>query len=231
MNRFCEIDIVRGFALVLMVIYHLFYDLDYFGLFPLDHKLYAQTVVIVPILFITIVGVSLSLSSSKKILRNSLLILVCALYLSLLSFEILPSQPIYFGILHCIAISMLLCIPLLKVNPKILFVGSLVVLVTAFVISFHIPEVNVVTYALGIHNQQIPSIDYFPLLPWFGYTLLGLSIGKILYKDRKRQFNLPKIFQKKNPLIIPGKHSLAFYLAHQPVLVVILKTFMYLKLM
>jgi uncharacterized membrane protein len=213
-----------------MIWFHLFYDLDYFGILPLDHKLYAETVVVVPILFISIVGVSLSLSSAKGILRNSLLILACALYLSLLSFEILPKQPIYFGILHCIAISMLLCIPLLKVNPKILFVGSLVILVSGFIISFNILEVNVVTYALGIHNQQITSIDYFPLLPWFGYTLLGLSIGKILYKDHERQFALPKIFQKKNLLVVPGRHSLAFYLAHQPIIVVILKTAVYLKI-
>jgi len=35
-QRFIELDILRGFAILFMIILHLFWDLDYFGILPLN---------------------------------------------------------------------------------------------------------------------------------------------------------------------------------------------------
>jgi uncharacterized membrane protein len=179
------------------------------------------------------VGVSLSISYDKKgtdkIIPNARLISFCAVGITLVSLVVLPKQPIYFGILHCIGMSMFLSIPLLKLKAKYLMMGSLITLITGYIISFNISQVNFIVYMLGTHNQTISAIDYFPLLPWFGYALLGISLGKILYKDGERQFQLPKIFRKPNILEVPGKHSLEFYLLHQPIIVIALKIFMYMR--
>lgn len=233
MTRFSEIDIIRGFALVLMILYHFFWDLDFFGILPLDHSLYSSTVSIVPITFLAIVGVSLSITYDRykfqKPFLNALLILVCGICLSALSFLALPHMPIYFGVLHCIGVSMLLCLLLIRLRTDVLFVASLAIIVSSFVLSISIPGINAFTYMLGIHSVAVTSVDYFPLLPWFGYCLLGVSIGKTLYKDGKRQFTIPELLTHNSLFSYVGKHSLGLYLIHQPVLVAALKVFMYLR--
>ncbi|MHA1487713.1 MAG: heparan-alpha-glucosaminide N-acetyltransferase domain-containing protein, partial [Promethearchaeota archaeon] len=62
--------------------------------------------------------------------------------------------------------------------------------------------------------------DYFPLIPWFGATLVGIVLGSILYKDNKRRFYLPDLSKYKSFTMLSwvGKHSLAIYLFHQPVI-------------
>ena len=61
--------------------------------------------------------------------------------------------------------------------------------------------------------------DYFPLLPNFGFFLLGSTLGKTLY--RKKQSLLPRVNEKFLPirfLVGVGKLSLWIYLLHQPLL-------------
>ena len=76
--------------------------------------------------------------------------------------------------------------------------------------------------ALGLHQVNLWSytIDYFPLIPWFGVTLLGLTLGELLYKENKRRFHFPDLSKYKPVTMISwmGKHSLAIYLIHQPVI-------------
>ena len=57
-NRFIELDILRGFAIGLMIFLHLLWDLDYFGFVPLNHQIY-QFQYIVPITFFLLVGICL----------------------------------------------------------------------------------------------------------------------------------------------------------------------------
>jgi uncharacterized membrane protein len=223
-DHFIEIDIIRGIAIILMIIYHLMWDLNYFGIVPMDKNFYSETVIIIPILFLTIVGVSLSIAytrhGTKKAFKHSFIILICASIVSFFSFILLPAEPVYFGILHCIGISILLALPLLRINPKLLMGASFIMLASGFFISLQISQLNFFTYMIGIHNQTIASIDYFPLLPWFGVVLFGVSLGGILYKDGKRQFPFPDVSHHKPVKAVTwmGKHSLAIYIAHQPVI-------------
>ena len=63
------------------------------------------------------------------------------------------------------------------------------------------------------------SSDYFPLLPNFGYFLIGSAIGRLIY--RKKETLLPKV-NAQSPILrflqFCGKHSLWIYLLHQPLL-------------
>jgi uncharacterized membrane protein len=70
--------------------------------------------------------------------------------------------------------------------------------------------------------------DYYPVLPWFGVALLGVWAGHLLYPGGRRRFPLPAraaqasgVFPLRQ-LAFLGRHSLLFYLVHQPVIMGIL---------
>lgn len=61
-----------------------------------------------------------------------------------------------------------------------------------------------------------PSLDYLPAFPWLAPAILGVSVAIALNLGRRRP-------PKPGPawaaaLVWSGRHSLAIYLIHQPVL-------------
>ena len=72
---------------------------------------------------------------------------------------------------------------------------------------------------LGLIPPGFSSSDYFPLLPYLGWFLLGACLGRLLYG--RRQSLLPDFPSGAWPvraLRWCGTHSLWIYLLHQPVL-------------
>jgi uncharacterized membrane protein len=77
---------------------------------------------------------------------------------------------------------------------------------------------------LGLIPQGfISAMDYVPLLPWFGFFLVGMFGGKLLYPQGKRRFNVPEL---SNPVVsaltLPGRHPLVIYLAQWPAIIGVL---------
>ncbi len=73
---------------------------------------------------------------------------------------------------------------------------------------------------LGLRPPALYQADCFPLLPWFGVVLVGMSIGQLLYPDGRRRFELPSLgtYSVLQKTAWMGRHSLTIYLAHQPIL-------------
>jgi uncharacterized membrane protein len=74
-------------------------------------------------------------------------------------------------------------------------------------------------YPIGLITPAFSSGDYFPLLPHFGFFLIGAAAGRIFYAQKKTLF--PWVNEKSillRPLIFLGRHSLWVYLLHQPIL-------------
>jgi uncharacterized membrane protein len=230
-NRFIELDLIRGFAIAIMIFFHILWDLDYFGLIPLDNSLYQQSK-IMPSLFFLLVGICLYVSSHRKPLGSEQIkhlitrgtwILGLALFLTIITFIFFPDRPILFGVLHCIGLCIILCIPVLKLKPVYTMTLAMIIILTGFFInSIPMEHPTIVHLAVGIHPQNIwaYTIDYFPLFPWLGVCLLGVAIGAVLYKDNKRQFRLPDLSRYKPVHLFSwmGQHSLAIYLVHQPII-------------
>ena len=86
---------------------------------------------------------------------------------------------------------------------------------------------------VGFHQSDISmhTIDYFPLFPWFGVALFGIAIGSILYKDGERRFSFPDLSRYKPVFAFSwlGKHSLAIYLIHQPIIVGVVEGYILLS--
>jgi uncharacterized membrane protein len=69
-------------------------------------------------------------------------------------------------------------------------------------------------------------VDYEPIFPWFGMVLIGMGLGDYLYPEGIQRFALPLLPQSAiRMLSFPGRHSLLIYLAHQPIIILLLSAF------
>ncbi|PTD93499.1 hypothetical protein C9439_07365 [archaeon SCG-AAA382B04] len=235
-KRFWEIDFIRGIALIGMIIYHLFFDLDYFNVLQLNITsynwfLFAHTVAFS---FIFISGISLSLSYSRARLKNKtklrqkyikrgIKIFGLGVTITLTTYIFLPNAYIIFGVLHFIGTGIILSIPFLNKKPKKLLYYAFPIILVGITISNITIDTPLLLW-LGVRPIGFQTIDYFPIFPWFGVVLLGIATGKTLYPNYKRKIELPKNinnkFIKKTSLL--GKNSLIIYFLHQPLIISIL---------
>lgn len=220
-NRFAEIDLVRGISLSLMIAFHLLWDLDYYGMKPLDRQMY-QFSPGIAVVFFLLVGISIILASQKKtakqfIVRGSIILFIgCCI--SAISMIVLPEKPVYFGVLHCIGVSMIISPIFIKLNTRQLYYLSIPVMMFGIMIgNLNVLEAGPLM-VLGLHSSSLQTVDYFPMFPWFGIVLFGMALSGILYKDGKRQFPFPDITKYKPTRMMSwlGRHSLPVYLIHQP---------------
>jgi len=230
MKRFWEIDLLRGLAIIGMIIYHLLVDLRFF--YNLNIAVFSGPLLIfarlIAVTFIFLVGVSASFQRQRRPLSRfftrSLIVLFWAAVISLTTYFLFPTEFVFFGILHLIGISLILLIPFLFVPNKLyLFISGLIVIATSIIISrFNTDSFPLIF--LGFKPKTITSLDYFPLFPWFALVIFGLAFGRLYPKVRPQ--NLEKPRNKVVGIIeIAGQRSLAIYLLHQPVLISLLFLF------
>ncbi|MBA7554173.1 hypothetical protein ES705_46785 [subsurface metagenome] len=238
-QRFWEIDFLRGISIAKMVIYHLLYNLNYFCQYDinLDSTFWWFASVNRPI-FIFLVGVSLTLSFSKakksfmnekrlflKYLIRGLKIFSWGLIITLVTRVFLREGYVVFGVLHLIGISIVLAYPFLKLLYWNLLIGLICIFLGAYLKGF-VFDFYWLSW-LGFRPAQFYSVDYFPLLPWFGMVLMGIFFGNLFYPDRSRKFHLPDFsdFYIIKSFCFLGKHSLFIYLIHQPLIIAFLYLF------
>lgn len=235
-NRFMEIDILRGIAIIGMIYLHVLWDLDYYGVTPINNDIY-KFQKIIPALFFVLVGICLIVSRNRKtclpsfdgkkydihLIVRGLKIFSLGMVITTVTLLFITDKPIFFGVLHCIGLCVLFSIPFLKLKTHYTFMAGVAIIVLGLSLNLvPMEDPSVVHLAAGIHQADVAAytIDYFPLFPWFGLTLIGISLGNILYKDNKRRFPLPDLSKYKPAAVFSwmGKHSLAIYLLHQPII-------------
>lgn len=236
-KRYPFIDTLRGFALMNMFIYHMLWSMVYIfhykiSCFPSFYTyLWQQSGAS---LFIILSGFCWALS--KKHLKRSLVVLSCALFIFICTYFFSKSSVITFGILSFIGSAMLIMLPLAKILRFIPpFAGFIVSLGLFFATKniihctigigswqYILPTrfyANNFTAYIGLPPQSFHSADYFPLLPWiFMYTA-----GYFIYYCVQKSISKNNIFKINcKPLSLLGRHSLAAYLIHQPVIIALL---------
>jgi uncharacterized membrane protein len=228
-QRIWEIDFLRGLAIILMVGYHLLFDLGEFrGVkrflgFSTDLSSVAWLAAqyFFAALFVVLSGVSSTLSRSN--LRRGLRLLAVSLAVTAVTYFFNPALAVYFGILQCLAVSILIygaafekagVVACAAWGACVLLAGAaLPILNRGMAIRFDwlLP--------LGIHSPLYSSFDYFPLVPWLGVFLVGTALGKSVYASKRSllPWRLPVSFVNT-----AGRHSLWIYILHQPVIMGVL---------
>ncbi len=235
-QRFWEVDAARALAIAMMVVYHLAYDLDYFGGYDVESTsgFWARFADATAGTFLFLVGVSLAISYSKasagrpgrnlfgKYLLRGIRIFAYGMVLTVV-FLAFGMGVVAFGILHLIGVSIILAYPFLKYRLPNLLLGLFLVAVGLYVQIEGFSSESPWLLPFGVVPENLLMPDYRPLIPWFGVVLLGLFAGNVVYGGGKR----PALFAGKAPtfarsLLPLGRNSLFIYLIHQPILVALL---------
>jgi len=221
-NRVWEIDMLRGILVVFLIIFHTIYDLEFLYNIPIGYTtgfIYISGR-IVATSFILVSGISTVFSRNS--FKRGIIVFFTAMIITLGTYIFDKDFFVIFGILHLLSICMMVSPLLKKLSPLWLFIISILLASTYFVI----PYINVthnLFFMFGIHNGEFSSSDYYPILPWAWAFVLGIALGKIMYKEKKSIF---KFSVRENPLNYLGRHSLWIYVFHQPVILLLLTVIM-----
>jgi uncharacterized membrane protein len=226
--RYEKIDILRAVAVIAMILFHFQYTLFHiFWIQFFEADLFWEIVwKSSAILFMGLAGVSFSLAESKykeslfsKYAWYSLEICGLALLVSVGSFFFINQMYIIFGILHYFSLAFLLLLLFRKLRYWNLWI-ALILLVLPHIFSFESDTMRY--FVFWFTRSDFNSLDYYPLIPYFGYTLIGYTIGLFLQaKNLLRFFTLKKKGILSRTAIYIGQHSLAIYVIHLPFLFLI----------
>ena len=212
------IDVIRGTCIILMVVYHFFYDLTSNNLFP-ERIFYSNILsnlqAFFSCVFIVVSGISSTFSRNN--LKRGIFILLAGLGVTAVTYVIDNTGYVRFGILHLLGslaiIYFFLERNLRHISQKIQIIVYLPLFFVFEQIIGQKTDLNWL-YMYGFYNKDFNSTDYFPILPYIFVYLFGTSLG---YYIKRNKF--PKWFYDFNfpPFSFVGRNSILIYLLHQPV--------------
>ena len=221
------VDVLKGVAIIAMIVYHFAWDLSAYQLIGADvtnelgWRIFARSIAAT---FLFLVGVNLVLSlwrgfRAGPYLRRLALILAAALLVSLGTWWLDPRTFVFFGILHLIFVASILALPLIRAPVWLTLALAAVFLVGPHVLASPVFD-SPAWYWLGLSTAPPATVDYVPVFPWFGVVLLGVAGGRFVvatpdlalwrWAGRSR---LDRVLARA------GRWSLAIYLLHQPILI------------
>jgi uncharacterized membrane protein len=216
------LDALRGIAILAMVVYHFCFDLRYFGVARWDFEhdirwLAARTLILSS--FLLIAGISAALArrdpaADARWPRHVAVIGGAALLVTAASAMMFPRSFIWFGVLHAIALSLLLARPLVD-RPRAAVAAGVIVIAAGVMLSSQHFDNRMLGW-LGFMTGKPMTEDYVPLFPWSGVLFLGIAAGHALVASNFAM--LAPLARMPRALRFLGRHSLAVYLVHQPLL-------------
>ncbi len=221
-NRLIELDIFKGYAIVLMVLFHLCYDLNYFKYISIDlHRdtfwILARYVIVT--MFLLGVGMSLAIAHQShvkwtKVRKRIFLLGGASALISIVTYIVFPQSWVYFGILHFILVASLVGLLFLPYPLFSLFVAFIML------IGSQMGWLNMHWLFLFLQEPlHLPkhTEDLVPFIPWFAVVLIGMALTRYGYHEKvlKNRFFKPTLVHNKT-LAVFGRNALMIYLVHQP---------------
>jgi uncharacterized membrane protein len=235
--RWAMLDAARGLAVLAMVVFHLIWDLGHFGYIEASIPWSAPVRAFghsIAFSFLFIAGLSLSLAHRREFRprafwRRLAIVAGAAALVSAGTYVAFPTALVFFGILHCIAAASLLSVPFLFLPwPAALAAGVLFFVAPWWLASPAFDSKWLLW--LGLSTIEPSTLDWRPLFPWAGATLLGVGAGGFLLSRFHRNgggvsegswrsgSGMGSESGPREWLPFLGRHSLPIYLGHQPLL-------------
>lgn len=228
-RRIAAIDAARGAAVIAMVAYHFCWDLTFFRLadWPLFTDpawLAARAAILCS--FLVLAGISAELAARRGMrwgawARRLAVLAAAAAAITLVTRLAIPDDTIWFGVLHLLAVASVLGLPFLRLPGVVAMLAALACLVAPHVLAgpwFNRPELD----WIGLATVEPRANDFVPVLPWFAAVLYGIVAGRYLIPRDPAGVAWLDWRPRSRPgraLSWAGRHSLAVYLVHQPVLI------------
>ena len=186
-NRWPILDLARGWAVVAMVVFHFTWDLGYFQLISYDISTetsgrIAAHLIAGSFLFLSGVGLALAhrggLKSDAYLKRLGRIALAAAL-VSVGTWFAMRDDWIFFGILHCIALTSLAALPFLGLPVWVIAGAAIISIAAPSVLNLPIFDAPWL-YWLGLNTTLPRTNDYVPVFPWFGIVLTGVGLARLV---------------------------------------------------
>jgi uncharacterized membrane protein len=211
------LDVLRGVAIILMVIFHFCYDLRYFSYVDWhvpNGEVWRNVRYFILSLFIFTAGFSVSLAyrlrwNAAKFFRHITMLVFSAILITGVSWILFPSSWIYFGVLHFMVVGCMVCVCFIRC-PLVALIIALIIWLVFYMqwLPYRWPFHSVGDF-LPLYTE-----DFVPVFPWLGVMLLGVSAADI---TRLKTHTVTNGFLV-NMCSWLGKRSLLIYLLHQPIL-------------
>ena len=239
MTRFDAVDALRGLAILWMTVFHFCFDLNHFGYFRQDFYsdpfwTWQRTLILSLFLFCAGMGQAIAVAQGQswpRFWKRWAQVAGCALLVTAGSWLMFPNSFIYFGVLHGIAV--MLIVARLSAgwgsrHPGGLWLLGALAIATKFIASYALETGALAAFSelfnanplnwLGLITRKPITEDYVPVLPWLGVMWWGMACGQWLLKNHLHWLTAA-IPRQAAPLAWLGHWSLSWYMLHQPVLI------------
>lgn len=229
--RWQLLDLLRGIAIIAMVVFHVAWDLYYFGYSPIDVTEVLGWVMFQKSIlssFLVLVGMGLVLGHGEGVRwrafwRRWVFLVVAALLTTAGTYWMFPDYFVFFGVLHAIALFSLMALPFLRLHWWITALVGVAVIAASLAWNDPVFEQRWLAW-IGFWPTSPPTSDVVPIFPWFGVVLLGVALMRVILASpwvagiSSWRSDLPAA----KGVVWLGRWSLPFYLLHQPVIIGVL---------
>lgn len=228
-QRFDRVDALRGVAIVWMVAFHFCYDLNLFKLLQPQQNFFRdalwttqRTCIVSLFLLCAGLGQALALHAGQawpRFWRRWWQVAACAALVTLTTAFMFPRSWISFGVLHGIAVMLLLCRLAAPAGNWLWPLGALAVVLPLWIA--HPFFDTRWTNWMGLVTHKPVTDDWVPVLPWVGVMWWGMALGQWLLRERSSWLS-GKVPALLRHLAVLGRWPLTIYMLHQPAFMAVL---------
>ena len=242
LRRFDALDALRGAAIIWMTAYHFCFDLNHFGYLKQDF--YAdpfwtvqRSAIVSLFLFTAGLGQAVAVHQGQswgRFWRRWALVAGAALLVSAGSYAMYPQSFIYFGVLHGLAVMLVIVRLTAGWGRWLWFLGGAAIAIKFIAVYAHViwPELDFLNLKminwLGLVSRKPITEDYVPIIPWLGAMWWGMAAGTWTLRQRPHWFAI-QTGPAGHAMARLGRWSLSYYLLHQPLLIGLLMAVSALK--
>jgi uncharacterized membrane protein len=229
--RYISIDVVRGLAIIGVVLYHFIWDLrflQFMGPNPTLDVVWLWFARVLQVTFFALTGISLVLAHASgfhwpAFWKRFGIIGGAALLVTVGTYFAFGESFVYFGMLHALAILSVMALPFVRAPIWLVIVAAIVSIWVPFIYQNEIFNSRILSW-IGFWTIPPYTQDLQSIFPGLGYVLAGVAAMRLVYALNWSDFlaRLTSSGWLVRFLVRAGRWSLVIYLVHQPIMLSVL---------